>query len=300
MEKNKPLISCIMPAYNAARFLRIAIDSILAQTYENFELIIVNDGSSDDTEKIILSYNDPRIVYLKNEKNIKLIKTLNRGIDIARGDFISRMDSDDQALPTLFETELKEFSRHQEVGIVNTLTYHMSEDGKHVRKNRYVTRLSSQAISVICPLRNVISHPGVMVRTELMKKYKYRDDERVMHLEDKDLWCRMFMDGVICRTIKKRLLRYRTSPSSINAVFGRERLDRSRDLKEFYLRTIYGYEKEVCTEMTTTISKKIGSCLAFFIFLLKNNRVSICVFGELVKWLLNDICFDLKHKLIKK
>ena len=93
-----------MPAYNAARFLRVAIDSILCQTFTDFELIIINDGSTDNTEEIIRSYTDPRIVYIKNEINLKLIKTLNKGIDAAKGEFIARMDSDDQARPTLFET----------------------------------------------------------------------------------------------------------------------------------------------------------------------------------------------------
>ncbi len=76
------LISVILPAYNAERFLKEAIDSILAQTYTNFELIVLNDGSTDRTEEIILSYDDPRIRYIKNETNLKLIKTLNKGIDL--------------------------------------------------------------------------------------------------------------------------------------------------------------------------------------------------------------------------
>ena len=106
-----PEISCIMPAYNAAAFIRPAIESILNQTYGNFELIIINDGSTDDTDNIIKSYNDKRIIYIRNEENLKLIKTLNRGVDAARGRFIARLDSDDIALPTLFEEELKEFAK---------------------------------------------------------------------------------------------------------------------------------------------------------------------------------------------
>ena len=170
-----------MPAYNASRFLRVAIDSILCQTFTDFELIIINDGSTDNTEEIIRSYTDPRIVYIKNEINLKLIKTLNKGIDAAKGEFIARMDSDDQARPTLLETELAEFKKHPEAGIVNTLTWHMNEDGSSLRKNRKIIRLSSQAMPIICSFNNMISHPGVMVRSELMKKYHYKDDEKVFY-----------------------------------------------------------------------------------------------------------------------
>ena len=105
-----PLISVIMPVYNGERFLRQAVDSILSQTFKDFELIIINDGSSDSTEDIILSYKDKRIRYVKNEKNLRLIKTLNKGLELASGQFVSRMDADDVAHPLLFEKQ-----KHQEL-----------------------------------------------------------------------------------------------------------------------------------------------------------------------------------------
>ena len=97
-----PKISVIMPAYNAEKYLREAIDSILGQTFTDFELIVINDCSRDDTEQIILSYQDPRIVYLKNEKNLGVAGTLNRGLEVARGAYIARMDADDRSVPDRF------------------------------------------------------------------------------------------------------------------------------------------------------------------------------------------------------
>ena len=281
-----PKISVIMPAYNAARFLRVAIDSILCQTFTDFELIIINDGSTDNTEEIIRSYTDPRIVYIKNEINLKLIKTLNKGIDAARGEFIARMDSDDQARPTLFEAELAVFEKHPEAGIVNTLTWHMSEDGALLRRNHKVFWLSSQAMPIICSFNNMISHPGVMVRTTLMKKYHYRDDNDVLHLEDKDLWCRMFADGIICITLKDALLNYRESVNSINAVFGEERKERSRTLANYYLNSTYHYHREILMEVNSIrdIFARIQSCNSFFIYLLKTKQIRFSTFLELSKW----------------
>ena len=83
--RSYPSISVIMPVYNAEKYLREAIDSVLAQTYTNFELLLINDGSKDSSKDIILSYHDPRIRYVENEKNLKLIATLNKGIDLAAG-----------------------------------------------------------------------------------------------------------------------------------------------------------------------------------------------------------------------
>ena len=113
-----PTISIILPAYNAEKYLAPAIESILQQSFKDFEFIILNDGSTDNTEKIILSYTDSRIKYIKNEKNLKLIKTLNKGIELAKGKYIARMDADDIALPTMLEECYTFFETHPEYSIV--------------------------------------------------------------------------------------------------------------------------------------------------------------------------------------
>ena len=123
MYSSQPVISVILPVYNAERFLREAIDSVLKQTFVDFEFIILNDGSTDKTEDIILSYKDPRIRYVKNEKNLKLIKTLNKGVDMARGKYIARMDADDISLPERFEKEVAYLEAHPDVAVVSC--YHI-------------------------------------------------------------------------------------------------------------------------------------------------------------------------------
>src|SRR6266571_110472 len=94
-----PLVSVIMPVYNGEKFLRLAIESILAQTFRTFEFIIVNDGSTDSSETIISSFTDPCIKLLKNEANLGIAASLNRAIEISKGEYICRMDADDVALP---------------------------------------------------------------------------------------------------------------------------------------------------------------------------------------------------------
>src|SRR3989338_7703392 len=102
----KPAISVIMPVYNGEKYLREAIESILNQSFSDFELFIINDGSTDGTAGIIASFHDPRIVYLKNESNLGLSRSYNRGIDAARGKYIARMDADDMSIPKRFERQI--------------------------------------------------------------------------------------------------------------------------------------------------------------------------------------------------
>ena len=101
-----PGVSVVMPAYNAEKYLREAIDSILAQTYTDFELIIINDGSTDSTKEVIHSYSDPRIIYIENERNSGICITLNKGLDASRGRYIVRMDSDDISVPERLEVQV--------------------------------------------------------------------------------------------------------------------------------------------------------------------------------------------------
>lgn len=289
-----------MPVYNGEKFLRPAIGSILNQTYKNFELIIINDGSTDTTENIILSYNDERIKYVKNEYNLKLIKTLNKGIDIAKGKYISRMDADDIALPTLFEEEVKAFEQYSDVGMINTLTFHLSEDGKHIRKNRLIINFQSNILPLINGFQNMISHPGVMVKSELMKKYRYRDSPQVLHLEDYDLWLRFFKDGIICHTLDKRLLYYRIVSTSINALYENEREYRRRTILAEYLKTTYNYQ--VPTSFKTQSLHNIHDILyyhrvmcSFWNYCYKNKILSLTSFLTIKRYQVRLLLFHLKN-----
>lgn len=223
MENNDPLISVIMPVYNGERFLRPAIDSILRQTFSDFELIIINDGSVDATEKIIQSYDDSRIRYVKNEYNLKLIKTLNKGLTLATGKYISRMDADDIADKYLFEKQIAAISADTSIDIVNISTYELREDGKAYRLSAQVLDFMPKTLKYVEMFENKITHPGIMVKADLMKQFKYKDDGSVVNFEDVDLWIRMLSHGCKCVTIKDRLLYYRINNSSITRTIGSKR-----------------------------------------------------------------------------
>ena len=107
---SSPMISVVMPTFNGEKFIKEAIESILNQTFNDFEFIIVNDGSIDNTEKIIQSFSDKRIVYVKKEQNSGISDTLNLGISLAKGKYIARMDDDDISIPNRFERQLEVFA----------------------------------------------------------------------------------------------------------------------------------------------------------------------------------------------
>ena len=115
-----PKISVIMPAYNAEQYISEAIESILGQTFADFEFIIIDDGSSDSTSGIIASYKDSRIRYFRNEKNLGIVGALNRGLALAAGEYIARMDADDISLPERFQTQCAYMEKHPDVGVCGT------------------------------------------------------------------------------------------------------------------------------------------------------------------------------------
>ncbi|MGC8958960.1 MAG: glycosyltransferase family 2 protein [Chloroflexia bacterium] len=115
-----PEVSVIMAVYNGAQYVREAIDSILSQTFPAFEFIVVDDGSTDDTPRILATYSDPRVIVIPNESNRGLTRALNRGIRASRGKYIARQDADDTSFPERLERQVQFLESHPEVGLVGT------------------------------------------------------------------------------------------------------------------------------------------------------------------------------------
>jgi glycosyltransferase involved in cell wall biosynthesis len=213
-----PLISVIMPVYNAATYLREAMDSILTQTFGDLEFIIVNDGSTDDSAKIIRSYNDPRIRCLDNGKNRGLVFSLNRAVNESTGTYIARMDSDDISEPERFSVQLSYFKNDPSLQFICSPILGITPDGK-IRDHwpTDINNLTPEQIRRTLPRENCISHPTVMIRRELLEKYKY--SEAQAGSEDWDLWLRMIRDGVRIKKTREVLLRYRIHPGSATQLY---------------------------------------------------------------------------------
>ena len=183
---NKPKISVIMSIYNGEKYLKAAIESILAQTFTNFEFIIVNDGSTDSSLEIIQSYNDERIKIINNEKNIGLTKSLNKTLKVARGEFIARQDADDVSLPNRFKGQMKYFEEHPEVALLGTSIYKIDEKGGIVGKG---IALAKPGIKDLFK-GNQFNHGSVMFKKDVANDLGGYN-ELFGYVQDYELWLRI-------------------------------------------------------------------------------------------------------------
>lgn len=200
-----PIVSVVMPVYNGSRYLREAMDSILNQTFTDFELLVVNDGSTDDSEDIVLSYNDARICYLKNERNSGICVTLNKGLDNARGKYIARMDCDDVSMPNRLEKQVDYLECHPEVGAIGSDIVTFSEGHSDIYFNFVHDKAECKAGLLIA---TCFAHPVVMLRSSIVNEHHLRYDDTYRGLEDFELWYRLSKYTELTN-LPEALIRYR-------------------------------------------------------------------------------------------
>jgi len=204
-----PKISVVMTVFNGESHLREAIDSILNQTFRDFEFIIVDNDSTDKTGEIICSYRDPRIVYVKNTKNVGQSKALNIGIRRSRGDFIARMDADDISYPERLEKQYQYLLSHDSIAVVGAQYLAIDEEGKTILR----FRLPTDPFEIRCYLIGVselsyqcVPHPIVLIRKKALFDVGLYNEEIIT--QDYDLWVRMSRKYFFSN-LKEILFKYR-------------------------------------------------------------------------------------------
>lgn len=208
-----PEISVIMPVYNAEKYLAEAVDSILCQTYTDWELIIIDDGSTDESDTIIRSYSDSRIRYYRNDGNQGLITTLNKGISLCSGKYIARMDADDISMPERFQLQKDFLDSHPDCALCGSdaevINEYESITGKilNLRSDDYLQ------VNLLFSVPFV--HPSVMLRAEILKENLF--DERYKHAEDYELWCRI-ADQYRLANLPSYLLKYRWHTTNVSVL----------------------------------------------------------------------------------
>ena len=238
-----PKISVLMPAYNAEKYIKEAIDSILAQTFEDFELIILNDCSKDNTEQLILSYSDKRIVYLKNQENMGVAATLNKGIDAAKGEYIARMDADDISLPQRFEKQVAYLDAHSEVAVLGTEVENFDENGN---LQPMVYRACAAQLKIDLLFASVLAHPSVMMRRQVVARLGGYDRE-FEGLEDYDLWCRVAQEHAIA-VYPEILLRYRIHSAQVTQHPSPKKIEAQKRIRARHLRNLGLREDGIAAE----------------------------------------------------
>ena len=204
--KPVPVVSVVMSTYNRETAVSTAIDSILNQTFQNFEFIIIDDGSTDNTWKIIQFYakKDSRIVPLKNEANKGLIYSLNRGLDVARGKYIARMDDDDKSVPFRLERQVLAMDKNPDIVVLGTETLAANETPVKNLSDPVISDPDDMAIHTYFTCG--VAHPSVMMRREFLNKHHLRYNPKYLHAEDSGLWKDILNAGGKMATLKEKLL----------------------------------------------------------------------------------------------
>lgn len=213
---NPVKISVLMPVYNAESYLREAIDSILAQTFDDFELIIIDDGSTDQSVLIVNSYDDRRVKLFTKVANEGIVETLNKGISLCSGEYIARMDADDVSLPRRLELQQQYLDMHPDVAMVAVkaaFINHLGVESGSWPQDRSTT--SYEQIRRLLPKTNCIVHPSVMIRGTIARTYRYSKNQRTT--EDYDLWLRLAADNHKIEKIDEILIKYRVHKDSITS-----------------------------------------------------------------------------------
>jgi hypothetical protein len=214
-----------MPVYNGERFIREAAESVLQQTFPDFELLILDDGSTDSTPEILRRYfqQEPRIRVHRREKR-GFAATLNNGMELARGTFIARMDADDLAHPTRLKRQVDYLTRRPEVGILGTSYWVIDERGRRLDLKRFPTSdLHIRWANLLAP---AFAHPSVMLRRDVLLHHGLRYDPSFPGAEDFELWIRL-LRHTRGANLDQALLEYREHPSSMSSQRGTEQLRHS-------------------------------------------------------------------------
>ena len=206
------LLSVVMPVYNGEKYLKKAIDSILDQTYHNFEFIIINDGSTDRTAQILDNVKDER-VQLINQENKGLIFSLSYGISIAKGDWIARMDADDISYPNRFEEQLKYINN--DYAVIGSQANIIDKNDKIYKTTKFELE-HDKIISKLLKQKPEIIHPSVLInKSKFILTGGY--DCKMLHAEDTDLWLRISRIGKIIN-VNRPLLALRKHEDNISKI----------------------------------------------------------------------------------
>lgn len=233
---HNPKVSILVPVYNAEAFIEATISAVLEQTFNDFELILLDDASTDGTSAIIKGFNDKRIIYVRNDTNLGISATRNRLIDIAKGEYIAVLDHDDICLPHRLEQQVAFLDKHKDVAMIGSwFELFCRKDAPLWR--RAVTNLGW----VWChPLRpewndlqkgNVMMHPTIMYRRKLFSDagIKYRGE--YSPAEDYDLVRQAMEHGMILVNLPQVLLRYNLHGKNLSVVRKQEMFDVDKKLK---------------------------------------------------------------------
>lgn len=211
-----PKVTVLMSVYNGEKYLREAIESILNQTFKDFEFSIINDGSTDRTAEILNCYNDNRIKIVNNEKNIGLAKSLNKGLKMAGGEYIARIDADDISMPNRLDVQYNYMKDDPNLAICASSYEQIDENGNTIKIIEGY--LECEQLYYFLTFANWLAHSSIMFKKSIALKVNGYDD-RLIRAQDYDLWYRISRMGKVIQ-IDEVLLKLRIHPENISSKYG--------------------------------------------------------------------------------
>ncbi|PYV85413.1 MAG: hypothetical protein DMG05_22715 [Acidobacteria bacterium] len=256
-----PKVTVLMTVYNGERHLREAIEGVLRQTFQDFEFLIINDGSSDSTREVTLSYRDPRIRLVNNEHNLGQTRSLNRGLELAKGQFIARQDADDISEPERLARQVAFLETHAEVALLGTWYKKIDAQGNPLGDRKLPCDCMDIRWSLLffCPF----VHSSVMLRKSAILEQIGFYDETFAYAQDYELWSRIARRLAVAN-LGEFLVKYRTTPWSMTSTYGVRVNDEILRIST----------ANICHLLGADEAKRIMNSVAHF------NNVSLLLFGS--------------------
>jgi glycosyltransferase involved in cell wall biosynthesis len=218
---SKPKVTVLMSVYNGERYLKKAVDSILNQTFRDFEFLIINDGSTDSAVEILKSFRDPRIKIINNKKNIGLTKSLNKGLRLARGEYIARQDADDISLPQRLEKQVEFLDKNTKTALVGSWTEVIDEYGEAMEIWQSLSQ--SHLLRWRLLFKNQFTHCAIMLRKNAVMQLGGYSEE-LSSAQDYDLWSKISFSWELAN-IPEVLVKWRKWQKNISTTHRAKQLE---------------------------------------------------------------------------
>lgn len=223
-----PKLSIVVAVYNAERYIKESLDSVFAQPYDDFELILINDGSTDNTLDLLEPYTKhSNVILMQNKYNEGYGFSRNRGFVKARGEYIAIHDADDVSLPHRFQKEVNLLDAQKEITIVGGHAIRISDTGQVIGNMAYPPETTGEAFRIIRQFKlNPIIDPSSMFRRQpILDIGAYRMEPGLRTVHDFDLWCRLLLEGHHLYNFQEPLIKYRINPAGITRIKKQEQTE---------------------------------------------------------------------------
>ena len=295
-----PIVSVILPVYNGESFIAKAIESILAQSFIYFELIIINDCSPDNSLAVINQYKDERIRLVSNTENLGLVGALNKGIELSTGKYIARMDQDDFSTSQRLEKQVEFLDQNTEYSLVGT-----NYRAFGIRSFSSISPISHIDVSLELHIHNCICHPSVMLRKADLIRKNLSYNPAFRDCEDYGLWIDMLKNNLKLGNLEEELIHYRIDGQSTTNHQMETRKNRLTPVYHYLLATLFNYADQESVEAHCALS--VGKIENTSVKTLKKhkNRIfqSLLTKGfseEKIKALLKEKSIKLSYSVIKR